>query len=227
MHRVKVQIFCRRPSLAEMDALFAMGVDLVGWAVEPRADDALDLSRRIVERARRAEVGTCLLILSSTIAEIEAVGRMVSSDYLLTPTEWKYDGSLRELATRLAPQPSLMTSVPVRAAGSSAVLASDEIASQLDEFAGCLILDTCLDPSEPQRSGFTGKVADWQHCARIVKASRRPVMLAGGLNRENVVAAIREVSPWAVDACTSLELPDRTKDLARCEAFIEAVHAMS
>jgi phosphoribosylanthranilate isomerase len=49
------------------------------------------------------------------------------------------------------------------------------------------------------------------------------VVLAGGLGPENVRAAIEAVSPWAVDASSSLESKPGVKDHARVRAFVEAV----
>jgi indole-3-glycerol phosphate synthase/phosphoribosylanthranilate isomerase len=48
------------------------------------------------------------------------------------------------------------------------------------------------------------------------------VMLAGGLGPENVREAIEAVSPWAVDAASSLESSPGVKDERRVRAFVEA-----
>jgi indole-3-glycerol phosphate synthase/phosphoribosylanthranilate isomerase len=48
------------------------------------------------------------------------------------------------------------------------------------------------------------------------------VMLAGGLDPENVREAIAAVRPWAVDASSRLEISPGVKDHARVRAFVEA-----
>jgi phosphoribosylanthranilate isomerase len=48
------------------------------------------------------------------------------------------------------------------------------------------------------------------------------LFLAGGLNANNVVAAIESVQPYAVDACSGLERVPGRKDIAKVRAFIEA-----
>jgi indole-3-glycerol phosphate synthase/phosphoribosylanthranilate isomerase len=53
-------------------------------------------------------------------------------------------------------------------------------------------------------------------------ATEGRVMLAGGLGPENVRAAIDRVSPWAVDASSSLEVSPGVKDHARVRAYVEA-----
>jgi len=60
-----------------------------------------------------------------------------------------------------------------------------------------------FDPATGKVGG-TGKTHNWQNSARIVKAVRRPVILAGGLNPDNVAEAVRTVRPYAVDANSAL-----------------------
>jgi phosphoribosylanthranilate isomerase len=66
----------------------------------------------------------------------------------------------------------------------------------------------------------------WQEddAAHLDRASATEgrVMLAGGLGPENVRAAIDRVSPWAVDASSSLEASPGVKDHARVRAYVEA-----
>lgn len=77
------------------------------------------------------------------------------------------------------------------------------------------------------RIGGTGKAADWAHCARIVRDSSVPVMLAGGLNIDNVGAAIRAVRPFGVDVETGVSdrISDnrQVKNLRKCREFVDAV----
>lgn len=67
--------------------------------------------------------------------------------------------------------------------------------------------------------GGTGHLADWSLAAAL--AERYPIMLAGGLTPANVVQAIQEVRPAAVDVSSGVET-DGVKDQARIEAFIAA-----
>lgn len=66
--------------------------------------------------------------------------------------------------------------------------------------------------------GGTGKVFDWQ----LAVGLKGKIVLAGGLDETNVGQAIQLLKPWAVDACSRLELEPGKKDRNKMRAFIEA-----
>jgi phosphoribosylanthranilate isomerase len=68
--------------------------------------------------------------------------------------------------------------------------------------------------------GGTGKSFDWDLVAK--RRSKVPMILAGGLNAENVPGALERVSPFAVDVVTGVEAEPGRKDHAKVEAFLEA-----
>lgn len=68
--------------------------------------------------------------------------------------------------------------------------------------------------------GGRGVRPDWKRAAAL--ARRRPVMLAGGLAPDNVVAAIHAVRPWGVDVSSGVESARGVKSVARIEAFVAA-----
>ena len=95
----------------------------------------------------------------------------------------------------------------------------DDTAELIDAY----ITDT-HDPSTG-RTGATGKVHDWSVSAALVGYSPKPVILAGGLNPENVGAAISAVRPASVDAHTGLEGPDGRKDETLVKRFLAEARA--
>jgi phosphoribosylanthranilate isomerase len=80
-----------------------------------------------------------------------------------------------------------------------------------------------LDAHDPDRRGGTGTVVDWTRAAAA--ARRRPVLLAGGLNPENVRVALDTVRPVGIDVSSGVEASPGVKDHGRLRALFEAVGA--
>ena len=59
----------------------------------------------------------------------------------------------------------------------------------------------------------------------LISGLTRPYILAGGLSPENVGGYVNELSPFAVDASSSLET-DGVKDFQKMKAFADAVRAL-
>ena len=76
-----------------------------------------------------------------------------------------------------------------------------------------------VDAHVPGSYGGTGVRADWARAALL--AQQRPLLLAGGLNTENVAAAITAVRPLGVDVSSGVER-DGHKDALLIETFIAA-----
>lgn len=74
--------------------------------------------------------------------------------------------------------------------------------------------------------GAAGRTHDWSIDAEIVRSVPCPVVLAGGLDAENVKVAIEAVRPWGVDSFTrtSDRLPDggSRKNIEKVRAFVQA-----
>ena len=81
-----------------------------------------------------------------------------------------------------------------------------------------------VDAHDPNLRGGTGRTADWTF-AREAAGQLPRLFLAGGLSPENVAEAINAVGPYAVDACSALEISPGKKDPARMKEFVAAVRA--
>ena len=79
-----------------------------------------------------------------------------------------------------------------------------------------------LDSHNPNSYGGTGEDFDWM-LARV--NIDLPIILAGGLNSENVSDAISQVNPYAVDASSGVESAPGVKDIDKILAFIRSVHS--
>lgn len=78
-----------------------------------------------------------------------------------------------------------------------------------------------LDAYRPGVPGGTGEVFDWQ---RIPETLAHQVILAGGLDSENVASAILQVKPYAVDVSGGVEQGKGIKDAAKIIAFVKEVN---
>ena len=65
-----------------------------------------------------------------------------------------------------------------------------------------------------------GRKLDLELCAEYVRRSKLPVILAGGLNPENVEEAVRRVRPFGVDASSGLESSAGVKDHRKVVEFV-------
>ena len=79
-----------------------------------------------------------------------------------------------------------------------------------------------LDVHDPLARGGTGRTIDWAAAAEL--ASRREVVLAGGLKPENVADAVTRVRPYGIDVSSGVERSPGIKDHQRLRALFEAVH---
>jgi phosphoribosylanthranilate isomerase len=77
-----------------------------------------------------------------------------------------------------------------------------------------------LDTSHAGKFGGTGKVFNWK---LIPENFYKPIILAGGLNSDNVADAILQVNPYAVDVTTGVESEAGKKDPLKLSRFFEKV----
>jgi phosphoribosylanthranilate isomerase len=96
-----------------------------------------------------------------------------------------------------------------------AVRANESLLSHVnDETAEAVLLDT---PSDDLYGG-TGTSFDWSRAKGLPKH----IIIAGGLDAENVRRAIEQAQPWGVDACSRLEKSPGLKDHDKVREFVKA-----
>ena len=81
-----------------------------------------------------------------------------------------------------------------------------------------------LDSAHQGQFGGTGATFDW---GQVVPEVRGRIVLAGGLNPDNVAAAIAQVAPVAVDVSSGVELSKGIKDPAKMRAFVSAARSVA
>jgi len=91
-----------------------------------------------------------------------------------------------------------------------------------DAQSGSAIDAVLVDSRTAKLVGGTGRKFDWEAASSFRAASSHlRMVVAGGLNPENVTEAIRTLRPWGVDVATGVEAAPGKKDPAKVKAFVE------
>lgn len=82
-----------------------------------------------------------------------------------------------------------------------------------------------LDSGSARLRGGTGIPFAWEEVVPLTAAIREamPLIIAGGLNAQNVSKALRLFDPWGVDVVSGVESEPGKKDEARLHDFVAAV----
>jgi len=141
--------------------------------------------------------------------------RIVSLYARLKPDLIQVHGGIAEEVSALRkrlPQARIIGAVPVKSE------AEIQRAAEIASFYDAVLVDSYV----ACKHGGTGLTHDWRISARIRETLHpKPLILAGGLNPENVKEAIRVVKPYAVDVSTGVEAQPGLKDPAKVKRFIE------
>jgi phosphoribosylanthranilate isomerase len=212
-----VKVCCIR-SVEEAALAVRLGASALGLVSEMPSGPGVIPEALIAEIAATVPppIGTFLLTSRTDPAEIVAQQKRCGVNTVQVCDRLP-PGSLA-IARRSLPGVSLVQVIHVTDEGSLAE--AQDAASAAD----ALLLDSG-NPSLPVKElGGTGRTHDWALSAEIVKTSRIPVYLAGGLNAENVGEAIRAVRPFGVDLCNGVRT-DGALDERKLVQFMAAVAA--
>jgi phosphoribosylanthranilate isomerase len=218
-----VQIFSMT-SVADALSVSEAGADHVGCMVstEPLPFSvSVQLGREICDSVRPSSKSV-VIPLSHDPAEIIRIVTMAEPDIVQLANDESLLG--REPSSELLLELSKMGFNTIRVIP---IGKGYEVAAALDYQgkADMIMLDSDGPPPSKKLYGFiggTGLTHDWKLSARIVRMVRSPVILAGGLNLNNVAEAVEEVKPWGVDAASSLDLPGTRgkKDIDKVRRFV-------
>ncbi len=203
--RTRVKI-CGITSVSDGRAAARHGADAIGLIFYPPSPRLVTLERaREIAASLPAFVARVAVFVNPAAADVDAVIRACRPDLLQFHGEEPADfcrgfGVPYLRAVRVRSGVDLLESL-----------------SPFGDAAGWL-----LDAYRQELYGGTGEAFDWE---LIPRELARPVILSGGLDAENVGAAIRRVRPWAVDVSSGVEAAKGVKDERRIAAFMEAVRS--
>ncbi|THV42249.1 phosphoribosylanthranilate isomerase [Glycomyces buryatensis] len=201
---------------AEADLIIEEGADWLGFALRlpKKNEDLSEADAAAIVKAIQPEHKGVIITYLTDADEIKGfctdmgVGAIqLHGD--VTPEQ------LRRLRT-IAPDLYVLKSLVVK---SDNIDELSKIVESSSEWVDMFITDS-FNPATGAK-GATGLLHDWNVSAELVRISPRPLMMAGGLNPDNVADAIEQVRPAAVDAHTGLEDSTGRKDRLKVRKFVQ------
>jgi phosphoribosylanthranilate isomerase len=248
MKKIVVQIYeVQDPS--EAQALIELGVDHIGSVIISESEWKLDAIKDTIGSVKAAGARSSLIPLYNHLDSVLRTLDYYQPDmvhFCEALADWEENRKqferllhLQESVKKRFPDISVMRSIPIAQQGSPNLVPTLEISREFESVSDFFLTDTLLIKRGGTRVdrqpvegfvGITGQTCDWEIARRLVKLSRIPVILAGGISPRNVAAAIRTVKPAGVDSCTQTNLQTQDgqtirfrKDLEKVKAFVEAV----
>lgn len=211
VNRTRVKI-CGITRQEDADAAVAAGADALGFVFFPKSSRyvSVDQAARIVANLPPF-LNTIGLFVNSPPGEI----LQVVQQGFLTAVQLHGDENLAFCQNLQKERPSLTIIKAMRVASKQALRGAEPY-TQHGVIKGLL-----LDAKVVGHYGGTGEKFDWSllhtwHCAV-------PLILAGGLNPDNVAQAIRQTKPYAVDVSSGVESRPGEKDPQKMRQFIQQV----
>ncbi len=214
-----VKACCIR-SITGLNTAVRAGVSIAGFVSEMKATNAI-ADARIANIVARVKPPVIPMLVTR-----EVTARGIRHHVDQTNTEAVQlvravaDDELRELRELL---PDLRIVRVAYVSGEEAI----DAAVARSALADMLLLDSSTGRATQEQLGNTGTPHDWSVSRRIRDSASCPVMLAGGLNPENLAEAIETVRPYAVDVCTGVRDANRRHRLVqeRIESFVEVANS--
>jgi len=219
---------CGNRNPEDLDYAIACGADAVGFITDvpvksPRKIDS-ETAKDLIKRVP-VFVDSVIVIMPEDLDSAVALIRKTRPTVVQIHNDLP-DAELAKLASTVDPVKLIKTIAIPDGAGPEI---ADQVISRIHKLTGiadAILLDTSIgttsrtgNTSTGARSGGTGKVHDWRISAEIVRRSRLPIILAGGLTPDNVSDAIRKVCPYAVDTASGVET-DKRRDCDKVKRFI-------
>lgn len=209
--RIKICGLTRKEDIAEV---VAAGADAIGFVFYPQ-------SARYIAPEKAAELAAYIppfiqlvgLFVNPTIETVTEIKKQVPLSLL------QFHGD--ETAEHCAVIAKTVSCDFIRVARVSETTTSADLCHVEQEYRQAspyfkgLLLDTFVD-----QYGGSGKVFNW---SVIPKELAHQVVLSGGLNAHNVIEAIQQVGPYAVDVSSGVEQAKGIKDANKIRQFVTAV----
>lgn len=206
MTRTRVKV-CGITTPGDAGDALAAGADAIGMVFYSRSPRHLSISAaREITAAMPPFTSTVGLFVNSSYQDVSTVLADVPLDLL------QFHGDEDESFCSSFNRPYIKA---VRVKPETDLI---QVCSQYSSARGLL-----LDSYKKGTPGGTGETFDWN---RIPENLPLPIVLAGGLDANNVTKAVSIVQPWAVDVSSGVEISPGKKDSQKIEQFIQAVESL-
>jgi phosphoribosylanthranilate isomerase len=210
IHGVRFKV-CGLTSLVDAEAADAVGADYLGFILYPKSPRHVSFAQFAAMTPRlppRKKVAVVVEPTAEALVEIKAAGfdyvqvHFSPTTSLVTVERW-LEVIPRErlwLAPRVPP------------------------GQELDSSFIALVDHVLLDTYHPQAHGGTGQTGDWTSFKALrVGLPHVNFILAGGLNPENIGAALATTGARWVDVNSGIESAPGVKDHTKLQAFVSAL----
>lgn len=205
--------FCGLTRVSDVQQAIELGVDALGLVFYPPSPRALTAAQALpLVQQVPAFVSVVALVVNISADELVALASRVPFDII----QFHGDESAAE-CRRLAELVNKRWIKALRIDKQSQSLAS--IHSSINHFAAAGASSILLDAYHKDAYGGTGERFDW---SLIPTDAALPIILAGGLNAENVADAL-DLPIAAVDVSGGIESAKGIKDAGKMAAFIKSV----
>jgi|WetSurMetagenome_2_1015567.scaffolds.fasta_scaffold163912_3 phosphoribosylanthranilate isomerase len=211
MTRIKI---CGITGIAQAQAVIAAGADLMGVVLAPSRRRVSSAAAREIVRAVAGRLPVAGVFVNTPAEAVNNTASRCGLDYvqLSGDESWEY--------CRLIKKPV------IRAVRISADWTAERLLACLEEgekTLGQQGIIYLLDTRSGDAYGGTGEAFDRRIAAAA--AARFPVLIAGGLDPENVGGVVSGLKPWGVDVSSGVETGG-VKSAAKIESFVRAVRSI-
>jgi len=200
---VQIKI-CGITNIEDGLAAASAGADALGFVFHPASPRCVTPGQaREIIGALPPALCTVGVFVNLAAEEVLQIADLCGLDFIQL-----HGGETREYCCRF-PRERLIKALSFRS--------EEEFSSMADYPVRALLVDA----HDPVRFGGTGKTCDWNLAGKA--AARYPLILAGGLGEENIIAALEAVHPLAVDISSGVEARPGKKDHEKIRSVIAAV----
>lgn len=205
--------FCGFTQLTDIYAATQLGVDAVGLVFYPPSPRAVTQAQaQTLTAAVPAFVSVVALVVNMPAAELTQLANNVSFDIIQFHGDESPD-ECQQLAS--AVNKRWIKALRINAEQDTV----ESVHACIDSFAAAGASSILLDAYHQHKYGGTGVRFDW---SLIPHHSSLPIILAGGLDADNVAATL-DLPIYGVDVSGGIEIDKGKKDADKMRAFMKAV----